>query len=183
MKKEVNLSHAHRLINHGPVVLVTSVYGDLRPNILAVAWVTPLSQNPPLAGISVAEGHHSHAMISNSGEFAINIPPVELANEVVLCGKYSGSSVDKFFKAQLTPEAANRLQAPLIKECIGHLECRVVHRLKVGDHTFFVGRVLAASADGELFGEIWHSDAAGGAGLHHLGGKTFSVSERRIIVE
>ncbi len=39
---------------------------------------------------------------------------------------------------------------PLIEECYGHLECRVVQTHICGDHTLFVGEVVAASADEEV---------------------------------
>jgi flavin reductase (DIM6/NTAB) family NADH-FMN oxidoreductase RutF len=39
------------------------------------------------------------------------------------------------------------VKPPLIKECFGHIECRVVNHLTCGDHTLFVGEAVAASAD------------------------------------
>jgi flavin reductase (DIM6/NTAB) family NADH-FMN oxidoreductase RutF len=162
------------MINHGPVVLVTSQSKEHAPNVLAVAWVTPLSQNPPLAGVSIAKTHHSHVLIQESREFVINVPFPKLINSVFTAGRISGREGDKFVRAGLTPVPASKVLPPLIEECIGHLECRVDQAVDVGDHTFFIGRMVRACAEEDLFDGAWNLEKAGE--LHHLGGEWFSVS-------
>jgi flavin reductase (DIM6/NTAB) family NADH-FMN oxidoreductase RutF len=174
MKKDVSLSKAHRLINHGPVTLVTSQIKNGSPNVLAVAWNSPLSQNPPLVGISIASAHFSHQLIVESHEFTINIPSTDLIHSVYTVGKMSGKDGDKFSRAKLTPVSSQIVMPPLIEECIGHLECRVNQMVEVGDHTWFVGEVLRACAEENYFQDRWDLDKDGG--LHHLGGEWFSVS-------
>ena len=47
------------------------------------------------------------------------------------------------------------MRPPRIEECFGHLECRVVQKHVCGDHTLFVGEVLATSADeGVMDGDV-----------------------------
>ncbi len=182
MKKAILLSKAHRIVNHGPVVLVTSQVEGENPNIIAVAWVTPVSQSPPLVAISIAEEHYSHRLISLSGEFVVNVPCSTMAREVMTCGKVSGRDVDKFKEACLTPVPAEEVLPPLIKECIGHLECRVKQQVKAGDHTLFIGEVVKAWAEENLFNELWNVDIKGGEALHHLGGNNFAISREKVIV-
>ncbi|HHV35597.1 MAG TPA: flavin reductase family protein [Syntrophomonadaceae bacterium] len=176
MKKEVPLEKAHRLINTGCVLLVTSAYRD-RSNIMTLAWQTPLSGRPPRVGIAVALPHFTCELINRSKEFALNIPGAELLEQADRCGRTSGRAVDKFKEVGLTPVTAQKVQAPLIKECLGHLECGVVDHYKIGDHAFFVGEVLAAFAEEELFASsYWHEEAKL---LHHLGGKQYYISGQR----
>ncbi|MEE8354588.1 MAG: flavin reductase, partial [Candidatus Bathyarchaeia archaeon] len=40
-----------------------------------------------------------------------------------------------------------QLNTPRIRECFGHLECTVVESHSMGDHTLFLGEVVATSAD------------------------------------
>lgn len=174
MKKDIPLSKAHRLINHGSVVLVTSQIEKGIPNVLAVAWNSPLSQNPPLAGISIAKTHFSHQLIVDSHEFTINVPHSNRINSVFTVGRLSGREGDKFAKAGLTPVPSQMVLPPLIEECIGHLECRLNQMVDVGDHTWFVGDVLRACVEEGYFQDRWDLDRDGG--LHHLGGEWFSVS-------
>ena len=182
MKKVIPLSKAHRIINHGPVVLVTSQAEGKNANIIAVAWITPVSQFPPLVAISIADEHYSHELISLSGEFVVNVPSSGMAQKVMDCGKVSGRDVNKFKEFALTPVPAKKVFPPLINECIGHLECRVKQQVKVGDHTLFIGNIVMAWAEENLFGELWNVDVKGGEALHHLGGNNFAISREKVIV-
>ena len=171
MKKEVPLAKANRLINSGQVILVTSSYKD-KANIITLAWNIPLSHKPPLLGISVAKTHLSNELITKSEEFIVNIPPVELLKQVIYCGTHSGRDVDKFRETGLTPKKANRLiKTPLIEECIGNLECYLRDVKEVGDHNLFIGEVIYAEAEEDLFDEIWKIDKV--KLIYHLGGKFF----------
>ena len=183
MKQSVPLKRAHRLINHGPVVLVTSQAGEEDPNVLAVAWVMPVCQDPSLAAVSIAKGHHSHRLIASSGEFAVNVPEARLAEKVMACGRLKGRDGDKFRRAGLTPMPASRIRPPLVEECAGHLECRVEATVDAGDHTVFIGRVDAALADARLFDTAWKTGKVAFVGLHHLGGRAFAMSDTSIVVE
>lgn len=170
-KKEVPLSRARRLINSGNLLLVTSGYAGAR-NVLTLAWSSPLSNDPPLVGISIAAGHHTTGLIRQSGEFALNVPDSCLMDAVLYCGKHSGRDVDKFQNTGLTPRRANRLEhVPVIAECPGVLECRLVQQVEVGDHIMFVGEVVYALAEEGIFDEVW--DTARVALLYHLGGDHF----------
>lgn len=172
MKMEIPLNRANRVINHGPVLLVTSKYKEA-VNIITISWATPISHKPPLVGISVAKGRYSHGLISKSKEFVVNVPHEGMLREIDYCGSVSGRNEDKLKNSSLTPEPAKKVGPPLIKECIGHLECKVVSSHDIGDHTFFVGEVLAASAQEGLFDKTWRPEAKT---LHHLGGDSYMVA-------
>ena len=51
--------------------------------------------------------------------------------------------MDKFAEAGLTTAKAEFVGAPLVKECLANLECRVTGQLTTGDHTIFAAEVLA----------------------------------------
>ncbi len=172
MKKEVPMDKAHRLINTGSVVLVSSASGSRR-NIMSLAWQAPLSGKPRLVGIAVAAKHFTHQLITESREYVINIPGSELLEQVKYCGKISGRDADKFTGANLTSQPARQVGVPLIGECPGHLECRVVDQVKTGDHSLFVGEVVAASAEEKFFSDHW--DIAVRL-IHHLGGENYYFS-------
>jgi flavin reductase (DIM6/NTAB) family NADH-FMN oxidoreductase RutF len=181
MKIEVPLSKALRLINPGPVVLVTSEYEET-VNIMAAAWTTPISHDPPLVGVSISPRRFTHELIEQSGEFALNVPGLNLARQVKLCGTRSGRNVDKFREAHLTPVEAKVVSGPLIEECLAHLECTLVEHYSLGDHTLFIGRVVAAQAEAGTFSETWLLDDEEIKPLHHLGGTYYGVLGARIRV-
>jgi len=128
--------------------------------------------------VSVGKSRHSHTLVEKSKEFVLNIPTRELLKEVDYCGSVSGRKVDKFKETGLTPQPAKEVSAPLIRECIGHLECRLSSSLSAGDHTIFIGEVLRASADSSLFDDYWVVDRA--KLIHHLGGDMYTLPDKRI---
>lgn len=180
MKPEVPLSKANRLINSGQVILVSSAYKD-KSNIITLAWNMPLSGKPPLLGISIAKTHLSSELIEKAEEFIVNVPSLELLDKLVYCGTHSGRDVDKFNQTGLTAEKANRLKlTPLVAECIGHLECYLRDIKEVGDHNLFLGEVIHASAEEDLFLDVWQVDKV--KLIYHLGGKFFTSSDKKIEV-
>jgi flavin reductase (DIM6/NTAB) family NADH-FMN oxidoreductase RutF len=178
-KEEIPISMANRLINNGATILVTTPH----PNIVTIAWQMPVSHKPMLVAISLAKGHFSHKLIEDSGEFVINLPNISLLEKVNFCGKVSGREVDKFKETGLTPIPANRVDSPLIEECIGHIECKVVEVVPAGDHTIFIGEVLSASVNKGLFDGHLKVDEEEAKTIHHLGGMRYTTVSGRIEVK
>lgn len=152
MKQHISSSKLYRLLYPRQVILISCMDPETgASNITPIAWATPLSAKPPLIGISIAPNRYSYELIEKSKEFAVNIPTVELQEKVVKCGSTSGRSANKFREFSLTPHPAAKIRAPLIGECIAHLECRLVDKIKTGDHVLLIGEVVWASAEEGVF--------------------------------
>ena len=93
---------------------------------MTMSWHTMLEFEPPLVGCVVSENDFSFKALNATRQCALNIPTLELADQVVGCGNTSGVQVDKFAKFGLTQAPASLIAAPLIAECYANLECRVV---------------------------------------------------------
>jgi flavin reductase (DIM6/NTAB) family NADH-FMN oxidoreductase RutF len=133
----------------GNVVMVTCGTGD-KANIITVGMYMPISSRPPLVCIGIAPQRFSHKLIKETGEFVVNSPSIQFEKEMHYCGIYSGRKVDKWKETGLTPINSLKVKTPSIKECFGHLECKVIESHTMGDHTLFVGEVIATSADEEV---------------------------------
>jgi flavin reductase (DIM6/NTAB) family NADH-FMN oxidoreductase RutF len=142
-KRSYPLSQVYRLIESGPVVLVTTAAAG-RADIMAMSWHTMLEFTPPLVGCVVSDRNFTFSRLKATRECVINIPTVELAAKVVGCGNTSGHRIDKFETFGLTPAQGARVKAPLIAECYANLECRVVDTRMVAKYGFFVLRVVKA---------------------------------------
>lgn len=178
MKIEVPLEKANRIINSGQVILVSCAY-EKRATIVTLAWNMPLSHKPPLMAISLAKKRFSYELIKKSGEFIVNVPSIELFDEVIYCGTHSGRDVDKFKEMNLTAEKPKVLKsAPLIKECIGHLECCLHDEKEAGDHIVVIGSIVRACADKRFFDEKW--DVGKVKLIYHLGDRFFTSSAEQI---
>lgn len=169
-KKSLPLSQVYRLLEPGPVVLVTTADKG-RPNIMTMSWHTMMEFEPPLVGCVISNRNHSFGVLKATRECVINIPTVELAAQVVGCGNTSGRKTDKFKAFGLTPVAAARVQAPLIGECHASLECRVVDTKLVAKYCFFILEVVKAWIDASI------KDPRT---MHHLGRGDFMVAGKKI---
>ena len=170
---EIPLGKAHRLINTGATVLVTSRSGD-KNNVMVAAWQMPISFKPPLIAVGIGKARYTHKLIEESGEFIVNVPPVEMLNTVWYCGTHSGKNLDKFSLCALNKIKAKKVKAPAIEGCIGFIECRVYSSPSAGDHTIFVGEILSASAKEGLFDEVLNLEKA--QPVHHLGDRFFCTT-------
>ena len=144
--KDLPLSKAYRLIEPGPVVLLTTAQNG-RANVMTLSWHMMVDFEPPLVACVVSSGDHSFAALHATGECVIAVPAVELAPKVVEVGNCSGRDRDKFKAFGLTPLPAELVAPPLIGECFANLECKVVDTTLVSQFNLFVLEVLKAWTD------------------------------------
>lgn len=127
-----------------PVVLVTSVDKQGKPNIIALGWFMQTSFDPLMLAISIGNTRYSNSLVKETGEFVLAYPSEEMADALLYCGTHSGKDVDKFKETKLTAVKSRHVRPPLIASALANFECKVISGLKTGDHTIFTGQVLAA---------------------------------------
>jgi flavin reductase (DIM6/NTAB) family NADH-FMN oxidoreductase RutF len=147
---------------------------------MPAAFVTPVSFDPPLIGLAVHPTRHTHDMIKYSEEFALNLPSRELLHHCQFLGTLSGRDSNKLELTQLPTFRARRVEAPLLEGCVGYIECGVEDAYTMGDHTLFVGKVVAAQAEKEAFDETWLLRDSELKPLHYLGLNLYAVLERQL---
>ena len=140
-KEDYPLAAIRRFLEPGPVVLVSSAWKG-QQDIMTMGWHMMLGFEPALFGCYIWEENHSYELLRRSRECVINLPTADLVDEVVGIGNCSGADTDKFAKFDLTAEAADKVGAPLIRECYANFECKLVTvNLKFG---LFIWRVVKA---------------------------------------
>jgi len=147
--REVPVEEAWKRKYPERTVLAVSISKDGKPNIITLGWNMPTSIKPPMVAISVGLTRYSHKLISESGEFVLAFPSEGMEDALLFCGTHSGRDVDKFRATGLTPVKAKYVKPPLIAEATVNMECRVVGSIRTGDHTIFVGEILAAYVSDE----------------------------------
>lgn len=178
-KINVALETAYRLLHPRNTVLVSCIDKTGRTNIITLAWSMPTSIDPPMVAISVAPKRYSHHMIEETGEFVVNIPTMEIVRQSLFCGRISGVKCDKFKEAPLTPSSAQKVKPPIIKECVAHLECRLVQVVATGDHTLFIGKVLAAYVNDGVFDDKFDVEKV--KPIFHIGGDDFVTLTPKVV--
>lgn len=136
-----------------PAIMVSVADKEGKPNIITVAWTGTVCTNPPMVYISVRPERYSYHMIEETGEFVINLTTEALAYATDYCGVKSGREVDKFKEMHLTPEEADMVKAPLIKESPVNIECKVVKKEELGSHHMFLAEVVSVHVDEKYLDE------------------------------
>ena len=165
-KKSYPLSRVYRLLEPGPVVLVTTARKG-RANVMTLSWHTMMEFEPPLVGCVLSGRNFSFDALRKTRECVLNIPTAEIAPQVVKVGNSTGRKLDKFVAFGLTPLPAKLVEAPLIAECYASLECRVVDTRMVNKYNFFVLEVVKAWVD---------AAQKNPRTLHHAGSGKFRVA-------
>ncbi len=168
---------AARLLEPGPLALLTSRFRSAE-NLMTQGWLMTVSMDPAVVAVAIHPGRLTHEYVGRSEFFGLNIPTADLLAAVHCCGIESGRDGDKFARAGLTPVDAQEIDAPLVEECVAHIECGVIERMTFGDHDLFVGEVLAVQAEEEAFQERWLVEVDAGQVLHHLRADHYAALSR-----
>lgn len=126
--RTMKLSKVFTLLEPGPVVLVTTHDGK-RSNVMTISWTMVVDFTPRFA-ITTGAWNYSYKALRKTRECVIAIPTVDMLDTVVGIGTCSGADIDKFAKYGLTPLPGKVVGAPLIKECLANIECRVVEFIR-----------------------------------------------------
>lgn len=178
-KVEVDLSQACGLLSPRLTVIVSCVDRTGKTNVMTVVWFTCVSAEPPMCIVSIRPNRYSHQLIQESKEFVINIPTMDIVKNTLFCGRRTGREHDKFKETSLTPIPAKMVRPPLIKECVAHLECKLRQQMTVGDHTLFIGEILAAYANEKIFDGKFNLQKV--KMLYHVGKDDFVTLASEII--
>ena len=147
-KVEVGIS---TILNPVPVVMVSSGSKDGKANIMTVAWAGTVNSEPPMVSVSIRKSRYSHKLISETGEFVINLVSKSLCKACDYCGVRGGENEDKFKTCGLTPVKAAGLEyAYAIKEAPVSISCVVKSVTELGSHDMFIGEIKSVTADSYL---------------------------------
>lgn len=142
-KADYPLMETRRLLEPGPIVLVSSAYKGDR-NIMTMGWHMMLGFSPALVACYIWPGNHSYELIRRSKQCVINVPTRSMLDQVVSIGNSSGKDIDKFDEFDLTAKTADQVDAPLIAECYANLECHLVDTSQIAKYNLFIWEVVKA---------------------------------------
>ena len=178
-RQAVPLTKSYLLLNHGPVVMITSAAGE-RCNVMSAAWVAPLDFDPPKVMVVIDKKAYTRELVEASGEFVLNIPCRAIAAKVITAGSSSGRDGDKLANIGLATAKASQVGAPLLDECVAWLECKVIPEpANAQKYDLLIAEVVAASADPAVFSDgRWHFPDEAARTIHYqAGGSFFATGE------
>ena len=123
-------------------------------NLITIAWTGVVCSKPPMISVSIRKSRLSHAIISNTGEFTLNLIGRELCESMDYCGVKSGRETDKFADRGLTAIPAPELSvAPAVAEAPAFLSCKVTQIIELGSHDLFLAEVKQVCVQDRYFRE------------------------------
>jgi flavin reductase (DIM6/NTAB) family NADH-FMN oxidoreductase RutF/CheY-like chemotaxis protein len=128
-----------RSISNGVYIVTVEDKGQI--NGVTTPWVTQLSYDPVMVMVAISPLRKCHEMITNSGQFALNVlasAQVDVASRFALT---TGREMDKF--EGVAPQRT-RAGNPLLSGVFAYIDCELVNTVAVGDHSLFVGEVTGA---------------------------------------
>jgi flavin reductase (DIM6/NTAB) family NADH-FMN oxidoreductase RutF len=165
--KKMDINKAFTLIEPGPVVLITTNDG-VKNNIMTISWTMVVDFTPKFA-ITTGAWNYSYKALKEFKECVIAIPTAEQIDQVIGIGTSSGRDINKFEKFDLTAEKAKNVNAPLIKECLANIECKIIDIIKKHDIIILEG--IAA---------YYNSSRKNKQTIHAVGDGTFIIDGRKI---
>ncbi|MEJ2168534.1 MAG: flavin reductase family protein [Desulfobacterales bacterium] len=120
------------------IYALTSCHQDDINGMIA-SWVSQVSYEPLLISVAVHQDRFSHGLIRQSRCFALHAL-TRAQSDFLQRFKGSGSK-EKFSGIQWRRGITG---CPVLSDCLAYFECAVKAEYTPGNHTLFIGEVLAA---------------------------------------
>jgi len=183
----VPLAKSHRLINHGPTVLVSARHGGV-DNVMAAAWACALDFSPPKLTVVLDKSTKTRELVEQSGRFVIQVPTVAQLQLTSTLGTHSlASAPDKLAASGVQLFGIEGFDQPFVAGCSAWLACELIaepHNQQTYD--LFIGEVVGAWADTRVFrADHWHFADADPSwrSLHYIAGGHFHATGEALPVQ
>ncbi len=144
MQKATSINQAWERKYPEQVVLVITKAPDGRINLMAVGWVTLVSDEPPMFLLGIDDPAYTLELIRQNREFVIAYPSKAMAGETLYAGTVHGHDIDKGKVSGLKFENASQIDVPLLSDAVANFECRAVTEYRPGNCPLVVGEVIAS---------------------------------------
>jgi flavin reductase (DIM6/NTAB) family NADH-FMN oxidoreductase RutF len=121
------------------VTIISSTYDGIRHG-MTVSSFTSISLDPPLVLVSLANDSRTHGLVQRSHTFGVtllNRDQVEISN------RFAGRTTEDQDRFAGLDAFTLHTGAPFLNGGLSYLDCNVISSQDVGDHTLFVGEVIA----------------------------------------
>ena len=137
------------------VVLVSTAHEEKKDIMTATAMF--VSEKEPLLVISVAKGHLTERLISQSGKFTLVIAGEDQKQLAIQVGSLKGEDSDKFERFNIKATHTDTAQALIPEGAAAWMECEVESTEEIRGYRLFMGRVVNQKDTGKA-PLVWHKD-------------------------
>ena len=137
------------------VVFVSTAHEDKKDIMTATAMF--VSEKEPLLVISVAKGHLTEKLISQSGKFTLVIAGDDQKQLAMQVGSFKGEAADKFERFKIKASLADTGKALIPEGAAAWMACEVESTREIKGYRLFMGRVVNQNDTGKP-PLVWHKD-------------------------
>ena len=122
------------------IYVLTSAYKE-EVNGMIASWVSQISYEPLLIMAAVHPNRYSHRLIEKSGCFALHVIDRQQTD---FLNRFKGP--DPGAKFESVRWERGQTGCPILEESMAYFECRVKTSYAPGNHTLFLGEVVAGQS-------------------------------------
>lgn len=132
MRKEVDtfkyVVETNKLMRKDGLFLVAEGK-DGKPNTMTIGWgFLGTMWSRPVFVVAVRHSRYTFKLMEESDSYTVCLPAKGMEKALEVCGTKSGRDMDKFKKFEFTAVKGKTVDAPYIKECPVHVECKVLYK-------------------------------------------------------
>ncbi|RIY31966.1 hypothetical protein CKF54_05865 [Psittacicella hinzii] len=184
--KSVPLEKAYRLLNHGPLTLVSAQHeGDV--DVMSAAWSSLLDFDK--VTLVLDSSSYTRKLVEKSGYFVLQIPTAQQASKALALGTMTKHvEKDKIARSKIEfVEISNGLGMPYVANSAAWILCEVIPEPDMlAKYDLFFGKIIGAWADDKVFRDgHWELEGASDAlrPLHYTAGGQFYLTGKSLIVK
>jgi flavin reductase (DIM6/NTAB) family NADH-FMN oxidoreductase RutF len=119
------------------VVVISCFFNDFPYGVTMNSFLS-ISLNPQLIGFFINNNSFGFKVFSEVGRFVVNILAEDQAE---IAKRFSTLNPNERFKSV---DYSNSEFGPIIKGIVAHLNCEVISRITIADHSLIIGEVKEA---------------------------------------
>ena len=126
------------------VVLAITKSPEGKVNVMAIGWVTLVSDDPPMFLLGIDDPAYTLELIRKTKEFVIAYPSKAMAKETLYFGTVHGHNEEKGKNSGLEFIPSKKINVPILADAVANFECKLVTEYRPGNCPLVVGEAVAA---------------------------------------
>ena len=121
------------------VTVVTSCHNGFRHG-MTVSSFTSISLSPPLLLVSLQHEARTHSLVKSSRVFGVTLLREDQA---AISDRFAGRLSEESNRFEGLQTFDLLTGSPFLQDGLAFMDCQVAQEISIGDHTLFIGRIVA----------------------------------------
>jgi len=178
----IDIKEYYGLISPRPTVCISTMSPKGTANLGPYSFVSPVSFDPPVIGVSVGKGKDTILNARQTGDFVVIPLTKSWMKEGIRAEISLGRDQSEFEEIGLKRRLSKKVKSPGVMEAPVNIECEYWDEIRVGDHIWLLGKVVHISAEeGAIHNGRLNIEELGS--VCHVKGEEFCISECTTTIE